>query len=211
MVLHYILCLLAGYGFGNISTAYIVGKINHIDIRDHGSGNAGATNALRVLGKKAGIITYVGDFFKAMVPMLVFRHLISGRLGLDYDASQLCCLYIGIGVMLGHNYPFWLRFKGGRGIAVTTGVMSTFDILLLPLFVVVFFGTMLITKYVSVGSLCVAALFPIYIAFRHPGDVHMLILGIVFAIFAFIRHIENIKRLANGTENKIGKKVSHDL
>ena len=116
-------------------------------------------------------------------------------------------LYTGLGVMLGHNYPFWLHFKGGKGIAVTTGVMAAFDPLIIPFFIVLFAAAVWFTKYVSVGSLCVAVFFPIWIVIRHPEDLHMLILGLIFMGFAFIRHKDNLKRLKNKTENKIGQKV----
>lgn len=204
MLIRIVVCLLCGYGFGCISTAYIIGKINHIDIREHGSGNAGTTNALRTLGWKAGVFTYIGDFLKALVPVIVFRNVLFK----DVEYSQLLGLYVGIGVVLGHNYPFWLKFKGGKGIAVTTGVMTAFSPLLIPIFMVVFIAATAITRYVSVGSLCLAVLFPVFIVFKYPGDIHMLILGLVFMASAFFRHRTNIKRLFNGTENKIGQKKS---
>lgn len=207
MALRIIICLFCGYGFGCISTAYIIGKLNHIDIREHGSGNAGTTNTLRTLGWKAGVFTYIGDFLKAVVPIIVFSKIIFA----DLEYSQLLGLYMGIGVMFGHNYPFWLKFKGGKGIAVTTGVMAAFDPLLIPLFIVIFFAAILFTRYVSVGSLCLAVLFPVFVAFRHQGDVHMLILSIIFMASAFFRHRTNLKRLFNGTENKIGKKMNDDI
>lgn len=202
MIFRIIICLVCGYGFGCISTAYLVGKMNHIDIREFGSGNAGTTNALRTLGWKAGALTYLGDFIKAVIPILIFRNLIFD--GLEY--SQLLGLYTGIGVMLGHNYPFWLKFKGGKGIAVTTGVMAAFDPMLIPVFLVLFLLAVVLTRYVSVGSLCLAVLFPVWIIFRYPDDAHMFILGLIFMASAFFRHRANLKRLWNGTENKIGKK-----
>lgn len=203
MIVRSIICLIVGYLCGCISTGYLVGKANHVDIRQYGSGNVGTTNALRTLGWKAGAITYLGDFLKAVLPILLVRNVVFKEL----DYAQLLGLYTGLGVMLGHNYPFWLHFKGGKGIAVTSGVMAAFDPLIIPFFVLLFAVIVKVTKYVSVGSLCIAVLFPIWISIRHTKDLHMLILGIVFMIFAFIRHKDNIKRLLNGTENKIGQKV----
>lgn len=203
MVLRILICLICGYGFGCISTAYFVGKAYHVDIRKYGSGNAGTTNALRTLGWKAGALTYLGDFLKAIIPILLFRNILFA----DVDYAGLLGLYTGLGVVLGHNYPFWLHFKGGKGIAVTSGVMAAFDPLLIPTFIIVFVVAVAITRYVSLGSLLLSMLFPVWIAIRHPGDIHMLIIGLIYAGSAFYTHRANIKRLLNGTENKLGQKV----
>ena len=112
-MIHNIICLVIGYFCGCISSGYFVGKFHHIDIREHGSGNAGTTNVLRVLGKLPALITFVGDLAKAVMPILVIRIFLSP------DNWYLLCLYMGLGVVLGHNYPFYLGFKGGKGIAVT--------------------------------------------------------------------------------------------
>lgn len=209
MVWRIILCLLCGYGFGCISTGYIVGKMNHVDIRDYGSGNIGTTNTLRTLGKKAGAITYLGDVAKAMIPMLIARFVIFK--GEPY--AELLGLYVGLGVAIGHNFPFWLHFKGGKGIAVTSGVMAAHDPLAIPLYLVSFVISVAVTKYVSVGSLVIVTLFPIWIAVmdhNKPHFVHTLIVSIVFTALAFLRHRQNLIRLKNGNENKIGQKVKVD-
>ena len=203
MLARILICLLCGYGFGCISTGYFVGKAYHVDIRKYGSGNAGTTNTLRTLGCKAGVLTYLGDFLKAVIPILLFRNLLFAEM----DYAQLSGLYTGLGVVLGHNYPFWLRFKGGKGIAVTSGVMAAFDPLLIPVFILLFVVVVAITRYVSLGSLLISIVFPIWIAVRYPGDIHMLLIGLVYAASAFYTHRANIKRLLNGTENKLGQKV----
>ena len=181
----------------------MVGKAYHVDIRKYGSGNAGTTNALRTLGWKAGVLTYLGDFLKAVIPILLFRNILFA----DMDYAQLLGLYTGLGVVLGHNYPFWLRFKGGKGIAVTSGVMAAFDPLLIPVFILLFVVVVAITRYVSLGSLLISIVFPIWIAVRYPGDIHMLLIGLIYAASAFYTHRANIKRLLHGTENKLGQKV----
>ncbi len=209
MVWRIIVCLLCGYGFGCISTGYIVGKMNHVDIREYGSGNIGTTNTLRTLGKKAGAITYIGDVLKAMVPMLLARLVIFK----DLPYADLLGLYVGLGVAIGHNFPFWLHFKGGKGIAVTSGVMAAHDPLAIPLYLVSFVISVAVTKYVSVGSLVIVTLFPIWIAVmdhNKPHFVHTLIVSIVFTALAFLRHRQNLIRLKNGNENKIGQKVKVD-
>lgn len=206
MVLKIGICLLLGYGFGCISTAYLIGRAYKLDIRNYGSGNAGTTNALRTLGPKAGAITFLGDCFKAIIPMLLVRYLIFP--GLEF--TQLLTLYTGLGVVFGHNYPFWLKFKGGKGIAATAGVMVAFDPLIAIPAILLFGGSVAITRYVSLGSLLISVLFPIWVAIRHAGDLHMLIVAIIFMLSAFYKHKSNIKRLLNGTENKIGQKVKID-
>ncbi|MFT4143943.1 MAG: glycerol-3-phosphate 1-O-acyltransferase PlsY [Mobilitalea sp.] len=203
MIAKIILCLLFGYVFGCFSTGYFMGKLNKVDIRQYGSGNVGTTNALRTLGAKAGAITLLGDSLKAIIPMVLVRFLFLK----DYDYNLLLTLYTGFGVVLGHNYPVWLKFKGGKGIAATGGVMVAFDPLIVPFALPIFIAIVALTRYVSLGSLFVAVFLPVWIFIRYPGDLHMLILSLAFMVVAFIKHTANIKRLLNGTENKIGQKA----
>lgn len=199
-----IICLVLGYAFGCFATGYIVGKFKKIDIRKYGSYSAGTTNALRTLGPKAGAVTLLGDLLKAILAILLVRYFIFPN---DPDI-QLLVLYTGLGVVIGHNYPFWLNFKGGKGIAATGGAMAAFDPFIIPVGLLVFIASIAITKYVSVGSLLVSVLFPIWVAIKYPGDIHMLIVAIIFTALAFIKHLANIKRLISGTENKLGQKVN---
>ena len=202
MLLLILICLIIGYGFGCFSTAYVIGKANNIDIRNYGSGNAGTTNALRTLGWKAGFLTFLGDAIKAIIPVLLVRLIIKND-----NYGQLLPLYAGLGVVLGHNFPFWLKFKGGKGIAATGGVMFAFDWRLGIAAFILFVFVVVITRYVSLGSLMISVLFPVWILILYPGNLHMLIVSLVFTISAFIKHRSNITRLLNGTENKIGQKV----
>jgi len=210
-----IICIIIGYIMGLFQTGYLYGRINHIDIRQHGSGNAGTTNITRTLGKKAGIITYFGDTLKSVVSAVVI-HLVFGKS--NSNIEFLLVLYGGLGVVLGHNFPFYLKFKGGKGIAATSGVALS----LLPyhwVFPVLGFLTFtlgsLITKYVSMGSLIFVTSFLIeiivlgqYGSFGASSNILFEAYAVVFAItlLAYIRHIANIKRLLNGTERKIGQK-----
>jgi acyl phosphate:glycerol-3-phosphate acyltransferase len=203
MILKIILCLLFGYLMGCFSTAYFVGKVNKVDIRKYGSGNMGTTNALRTLGAKAGAITLIGDVIKAVIAILLVKFIFFP----DHENLDLLSIYTGLGVVIGHNYPFWLKFKGGKGMAATGGVMASLDPLIIPIGLPMFVLAILITKYVSVGSLVISVLFPIWIAIRHPGDLHMLIIALLFMALAFIKHRGNIQRILNGTENKIGQRV----
>ena len=120
------ICLILGYVCGLLQTGYIYGKIHGIDIRQYGSGNSGTTNALRVLGKKAGLIVFIGDAFKALIPCLLVRAFCLGRPELTGEA-YLLVLYLGFGVILGHNFPFYMNFKGGKGIAATAGGLASLD------------------------------------------------------------------------------------
>jgi glycerol-3-phosphate acyltransferase PlsY len=206
MFIKILICLVLGYCFGCISTAYIVGKVNKIDIRKYGSGNAGTTNALRTLGWKAGLVTFLGDAIKAIIPVLLVRLIIFP----DYEAVSLLMLYAGLGAVLGHNFPIWLNFKGGKGIAATGGVILAYDWRLAIAALVIFLVIVIVTRYVSLGSLVISTLLPIWIIIFYPGNLHMIIVGIIFTLSAFIKHRSNIKRLMSGTENKIGQKVKID-
>ena len=205
MALQISICLVVGYLVGSISTGYIIGLINHVDIREMGSGNAGTTNAFRTLGKKAGIITFLGDFLKAFLLLLLIRYVIYD----DVEYVKLLELICGFGCVLGHNFPVWLKFHGGKGIAVTAGVFVAIDPLILPFGIPLFAIIVLTTKYVSVGSLAVLLLFPIWNSIRFTEQpYYWAIVGVscLYTVMAFFQHRQNIVRLMNGTENKIGQK-----
>lgn len=199
-------CLLIGYFFGCISTGYFVGKFYHTDIRTLGSGNAGTTNVLRNFGKLPALITFLGDIFKAIIPLICIRYLVPDDL-----MRYLLGLYCGLGVVLGHNYPFYLGFKGGKGIAVTAAVIISMAhpiIILAGLFI--FIVVVAITRYVSLGSLIVAWYIPLntILFYRNEGNplfLHMLIISCLFTILAYFQHRQNIVRLIHGNENKLFK------
>lgn len=210
-----IICLAIGYVFGLFQTGYIYGRLNHIDIRDYGSGNAGTTNVMRTLGKKAGIITYLGDAFKAIICTIVV-HFVFGK-G-NPEIEFLLVLYAGLGVILGHNFPFYLKFRGGKGIATTSGVVCAllfYNWMLVVLALVTFALVTFISKYVSLGSLVmVTGFFIEFVAFGQAGMINVLpahlpeayVIVFIIMALAYIRHKENIKRLIAGNERKIGKK-----
>jgi glycerol-3-phosphate acyltransferase PlsY len=205
MALQIVICLVLGYVLGSFSTGYIMGLLNHVDIREMGSGNAGTTNAFRTLGKKAGVITLIGDMLKAILVVLLIRFVIYK----DVEYVKLLELICGFGCVLGHNFPVWLKFHGGKGIAVTAGVFIAIDPWILPVGLPLFAVLVLTTKYVSVGSLAVLTLFPIWNAIRFMAEPYyawIVIVSCMYTVMAFIQHRQNIKRLMNGTENKIGHK-----
>ena len=150
-----LICVAIGYAFGLIQSGYLYGRINHIDIRQHGSGNAGSTNVLRVMGTKAGAVVFLGDFFKAVAAICLVRVLFAS----GSDSVDLLALYAGLGVTLGHNFPFYLRFKGGKGIACMAGIMTAMDFRITLTCFVVFAVVVAVTRYVSLGSILVSITF----------------------------------------------------
>lgn len=217
-----IVCLFIGYLVGAVfQTGYWYGRLNHIDIREFGSGNAGTTNVMRTLGRKAGVITYLVDALKPLLAALIIHFTI----GKDHAAEMLLFLYSGLGIVLGHNFPFYLKFKGGKGIAASSGFVLT--LALFPqhcwvftlLGILTFGGVTILSKYVSLGSLVFIGTF--FIVFVMYGIIGWLPLtgnllyeayAVVFAItaLAFIRHRGNISRLMHGTERKIGQKKTEE-
>ena len=202
-----IICLAIGYAFGLFQTGYIYGKMHKIDIRQHGSGNAGTTNALRVLGKKAGLIVFFGDAFKTIFACLAAKMIFAG-----HEDLSLLSLYAGFGAILGHNFPFYLNFKGGKGIAATAGILASTDWRMCVVCGAIFLIIVLLTRYVSLGSiLVVIAFFTMALVFGSAGDytisagslTEFYILAGVIMVMAIWRHRANIKRLLSGTENKL--------
>lgn len=214
-----LICLLIGYAFGMIQTSYILGRINGIDIREHGSGNAGTTNTLRILGKKAGFVVFVCDIMKSFLAVtlvhLIFKENYS-------DMLYLLKLYTGLGVILGHNFPFYLKFRGGKGIAAMGGMILGFHGIFAVTGFITFFGTFALSNYVSLSSLMLAAEFfiemlvfgllqlDVFAEFSQAVLLEMYAVTFVISALAYIRHHENIKKLLNGTERKtyLGKKKS---
>lgn len=203
-----IICLLIGYLFGLFQTAYIYGKLHGIDIRNYGSGNAGTTNTMRVLGTKAGLIVLFGDIIKCILAIVITGLLFDERYP---DMVYLLKLYAAAGAILGHNFPFYLHFKGGKGIAATAGLILAFHPYFIPVGVILFFGTFFTTHYVSLGSLLVYAGFMIEIVvlgqlgiFNMSQEclIEMYIVAALLTIMAYVKHKENIVRLIKGEERK---------
>lgn len=203
-----IACLAIGYVFGMFQTSYIYGKIKGIDIRERGSGGAGATNTLRVLGKKAGAIVLFCDIMKTGLAILLVRALFRNTYG---DILPLLSIYAGAGAILGHNYPCYLQFKGGKGIACTAGLIIFFHPYMILPEIITFFTTFFLTHYVSLGSLLVQIVMIIeMVIFGQMGIFGMsqaalnelYLVTILLAALAFWRHRSNIQRLIHGNERK---------
>lgn len=207
-----VIALVLGYVFGLFQTGYIYGKKHGVDIRTQGSGNAGTTNTLRVLGWKAGLVTFLGDLFKAIFAVLIIHFVFKERYP---DAVKILELYAGLGAVLGHNFPCYLKFKGGKGIACTSGVILAVCPFAAPICLVLFIGAVAITRYVSLGSILVVTAYLIQVivfgqmGYLNVGEAYLMefyILSACFTLMALWRHKANIKRLLNGTENKLGVK-----
>jgi len=203
-----LVCLLIGYVFGCFQTSYIYGRMHGIDIRQYGSGNAGTTNSLRVLGKKAGAIVLFCDIIKTGLAMTLVRFLFKEQYG---DILYLLALYTGAGAILGHNFPFYLHFKGGKGIACTAGLIIFFHPYMIIPQIITFFGTFFLTHYVSLGSLLVQiVLIAEMVIFGQMGLWGMeqaalnelYVVTVLLAILAFWGHRANIGRLVHKTERK---------
>ena len=204
-------CLLVGYVFGNFQSAYFYGKLVGTDIRQYGSGNLGTTNALRVLGPKAGAIVLFGDILKTVLAVLI-TSLLFGK-GEYAELKFLLKYYTALGVIIGHDFPVWLKFKGGKGIACTAGLILSIHWSLTLVGILLFFPEFFIFHYVSVGSLLVNVGFFIWTIIAGqmgifgaiPGNnlAEIYVIAFVIAFLAFFQHRSNIKRLLEGTEGKV--------
>ncbi|MEN9732008.1 MAG: hypothetical protein RLZ45_3 [Verrucomicrobiota bacterium] len=202
-----IVVIAGAYLIGSIPTGYLVALFRGVDLRAHGSGNIGATNAFRVLGKGPGAFVLLADALKGSAAVLWMPGLAVRIVG--STASESLPLIAGVAAILGHNYTCWLRFKGGKGIATTAGVMAT----LVPLGLTITFSTWLIvflaTRYVSVASIVAAIVLPI--ATMLTSRNHALwAVAFIFGGLAIWRHRGNLQRLRAGTESRIefGRKPS---
>jgi len=201
-----LLCLLAGYILGGISGGHVAGKLYHTDVREHGSGNLGATNVLRTLGWKAAVITFAVDVLKVIIPVLVVRYLLFPQYAPYSYQNQLLVLYIAFGAVIGHNFPMTLNFHGGKGVACLAATILMFDWKMAIPEIILFALVVAITKYVSVASMLVSLFFFGWILLVHEAGLHMMLIAAAFPVSVIIMHRSNIKRLLNGTENKIGSK-----
>lgn len=193
-----IFCLCIGYAVGCITTGFIVSKVTKTDLRQKGSGNLGTTNALRVLGFRAGAATFVGDILKGVVAFCVCRMLFP-------EDMLLAGLYAGAGAVLGHDFPFYLQFKGGKGIAATIGTVLCLGVTFSPWLAILSFGVgilaVVITHYISVGSIAFSITILLSAILLKMPIEGILLLAALMAL-AIWRHRANIQRLRAGTENR---------
>lgn len=196
-----ILMLILAYLFGSIPFGLIVGKTKGIDIREHGSHNIGATNASRTLGPFFGLLVFILDFIKGGFFVLISKLLIQSNS--DLFTLNIHPLYYGLAAFLGHLYPIFIKFKGGKGISTVAGILAVYNLPMFLLALVFFFTFVLITKYVSIASTsCAVSLYVSFIIFK-IDDINLFIFCIIATLFVVIKHIPNYKRLINRTENKM--------
>ena len=188
------LTIIVSYLIGNLSPSYLLGKLaKNIDIREHGSGNAGATNVLRVMGKKFAALTFVVDALKGVLAVVVVRYFF----GEDY------AMFAGVFVVAGHNWPFILKFKGGKGVATSIGLILVIHPFYGLVAMLIGIVTILKTKIVSLGSMVGMISFAVLVLFFSRDYA---IFAVVLAIMSLFRHKQNIHRLIRGEEKTISKK-----
>ena len=189
-----ILALLVGaaYLIGSIPTGLLLGKAYGIDVRKEGSGNIGATNLYRTVGRKVGVITLIGDCLKGLLPVLLVK---SSSFPPEFAA------WVGLAAFCGHVFSFFLKFKGGKGVATALGVFLALAPLAVAIAIALFAGLMFIWRYVSLGSISAAAAMPLAV-YLLGGSKTVVIVTLLIAAIVILRHHENITRMINGTENK---------
>lgn len=192
-----ILAVVSSYLIGSIPFGLIVGRLwANLDVREYGSGNIGTSNVLRTIGPAAAILVFILDVAKGAAAIYL------GRLA----GGEVVQLLAGVAAIAGHNWPIYLNFRGGKGIATSLGAIVS----LTPMIALILLGLWIvivgITKYISLGSLAAALLFPIFLVISGAPKAH-IVMGVLISAFAFYRHRTNIQRLLAGTENRIGQKA----
>lgn len=209
-ILSYILTALGAYLLGSIPFGFLAAKAKGIDIRSVGSGNIGATNAMRVLGKPIGITVLLLDAAKGYVAAACLAHAVCILVYPKAVDSDLFCnnlsIIAGICAVLGHNYTCWLKFKGGKGIATTAGVYLALAPWPLLIALGVFILAVVITRYISVGSISAAVALPVAVWVMSPHNIFLGVVTTALGVMAIYKHKSNIQRLMVGTENRFGKK-----
>jgi glycerol-3-phosphate acyltransferase PlsY len=201
--------LVSSYIIGSVPTSIIMGKIvKGIDIREHGSGNAGATNTFRILGWKPALVVVIVDVFKGWLPAATFATLwIGDAPQIDIGIIQILC---GFAAVLGHTYTVFAKFRGGKGIGTLAGMLLALYPIVFPFCLIVFILTLMFTGYVSLGSIFAAVSLPIFLMLLpligiEKGSFSLFIFSLLIPWFAIYTHRSNIVRLRNGTENRFDK------
>jgi len=187
-----LLWIAGAYLLGSIPTGLLLGRLYGIDVRNEGSGNIGATNLYRTVGRKVGILTLIGDCLKGMLPVLL-----AWKLGLTEPIQA----WIGLAAFSGHVFSIFLLFKGGKGVATALGVYLALAPLAVPVALVIFVLLVFIRRFISLGSIVAAAVMPVVIWFL-PHSQQLLIASTIISSIVIIKHHTNIRRLIAGTENR---------
>ena len=215
LIIKYILLAVIAYLLGSLNFSIILSEVvKKKDIRDSGSGNAGATNMLRTYGKKAAVGTMIGDILKVALGIIIAFAILDVPMKYIFsnpaDAAEIqrVMLYkefAGLFCVLGHIFPLYFKFKGGKGVAACTGMVIIVDWRIALILFVIFIGVILISKWISLGSIVIALLYPVLI-FAFYKNFILAAVALLFTAIVIVAHRENIKRLAKGTENKISIK-----
>ena len=202
-----LICLVGGYLLGSLNTSVIVSKIKGQDIRTAGSGNAGATNTLRVMGKGVAAFVLLCDIVKAVLAVLLAR--LSFHFFPSADYAYLGELLAGFGAILGHNFPLYFGFRGGKGVATSFGAILILDWRIALIILTIFIVVVALTRYVSLASSLAAVGVVVSACFLHQSLWEMLAFA-AMGVLCILRHKKNIRRLMDGTENKLGQKKKEE-
>ncbi|GAB7028269.1 glycerol-3-phosphate 1-O-acyltransferase PlsY [Geotalea toluenoxydans] len=186
-----IMLIMGAYLLGSIPTGLLLAKAAGVDIRTTGSGNIGATNVYRTLGRRVGIMTLIGDCLKGLIPVLIARHL---------QLPEIWVAATGLAAFLGHVYTLFLRFKGGKGVATALGVFIGISPLSVLAALAIFVFTLIKWRYVSLASITAAAAIPFLVALIEKKGL-LITMSVIIAALVVFKHRENIRRLRSGTEN----------
>lgn len=210
MIISYIVGIIISYLIGGIPFGYLIAVIKGIDIRTEGSGNIGATNVGRVLGKKYGSIIFILDMLKGFIVVFFIPALVSSAVNIPTTTDNLLVVLCGFCAVLGHTFPVYLKFKGGKAVATSFGVF----IWLVPISIGIAFGvwllTVIVTRYVSlgsmIGSLSLVGVIVIVVDSPFGDNIYLTVMSVAVAILIIARHTSNIQRIIAGTEKKVFSK-----
>lgn len=198
-----VLVAVVSYLLGCFSTGITISRLQGVDIRKHGSKNTGASNVLRVLGLKSGVFTFIGDIIKASIAVWLGHFVLGNAFGIERCGMMVGGLF----AVIGHNWPVYYHFKGGKGVACSAAVIFFVDILCALPAIAVAIGTIAMTKYISLGSMLLMGVYMVLMCIVHWGTWPLCLFTVVLFVLCVWRHRANIGRLLNGTENKIGHKA----
>jgi glycerol-3-phosphate acyltransferase PlsY len=210
VIISYIVGIIISYLIGGIPFGYLIAVIKGIDIRTEGSGNIGATNVGRVLGKKYGLIIFILDMLKGFIVVFFIPALVSSAVNIPTTTDNLLVVLCGFCAVLGHAFPVYLKFKGGKAVATSFGVF----IWLVPISIGIAFGvwllTVIVTRYVSlgsmIGSLSLVGVIVIVVDSPFGDNIYLTVMSVAVAILIIARHTSNIQRIIAGTEKKVFSK-----
>lgn len=199
-----VLVAAVSYLLGCISTGILIAKQAGVNIREHGSNNTGASNVLRVMGLKKGAITFIGDFVKAILACWLGSLLLPGTV---FGVAGFGAMLAGLFVVIGHNWPVFFGFKGGKGVACSAAVIFFVNPLWGIISILICIGVIYLTRFISLGSMVMLFCYMVLMCVTHWGQWFTCLFTVALFVLCLYRHRGNIKRLLNGTENKIGQKV----